>query len=52
LIFSILLGIASGWVYDNYYHTSPKGVLIGVFLGLFLGFYFLAKIILHEKKNI
>tara|TARA_B100000424_G_C22637882_1_gene352883 strand:+ start:359 stop:499 length:141 start_codon:yes stop_codon:yes gene_type:complete len=46
------LGIASGWVYDNYYHTSPKGVIIGAFSGIFLGFYFLAKIMLKGNKNV
>ena len=52
LIFSILLGFALGWAFDSHYHTSPKGVLIGVFSGLCSGFYFLAKIILKGKKNI
>ena len=52
LIFSILFGISSGWIFDNYYHTSPRGILIGAFLGLFLGFYFLAKLFLQERKNI
>ena len=52
LIFSILIGIASGWVFDNYYNTDPKGILIGTFSGFCSGFYFLAKIMLKGNKNV
>jgi F0F1-type ATP synthase assembly protein I len=39
LVAAILVFLGIGWLIDNYFHTSPIGLVAGVILGTVIGFY-------------
>jgi F0F1-type ATP synthase assembly protein I len=39
LVAAILVFLGIGWLIDNYFHTSPIGLVSGVILGTIIGFY-------------
>jgi F0F1-type ATP synthase assembly protein I len=39
LVAAILVFLGIGWLIDNYFHTSPIGLVVGVILGTIIGFY-------------
>ncbi len=39
LVAAILVFLGIGWLIDNYFHTSPIGLVVGIILGTIIGFY-------------
>lgn len=44
MVAAILLFLGIGWLADNYFHTSPLFLVVGVILGTIIGFYQFYKI--------
>jgi F0F1-type ATP synthase assembly protein I len=44
MVSSILVFLGIGWLIDNYFHTSPLFLVVGIILGTIIGFYQFYKI--------